>query len=1160
MKKAYLLFFSLFLFASSGFAQEWLQNLPKNKAKENLTLFDFQKAFNTYWDKYDVKGGYYTDENGVKQKAPGWKQFKRDEYFWSSRVNRQTGAFPKTSSIDEYLKWKKQNKQSYKSPTGNWTAMGPESSGGGYSGTGRLNCIAFHPSDNNTYWVGAPSGGLWKTTDDGTNWTVLTDNNDVLGVSDIAVSPDYVNDNTIYIATGDKDGGSMWSLGGGKSNDNNSIGVLKSTDGGNTWSATGLSFNVSDGRTISRLLIHPTDNDILYAATNLGIYKTTDAGASWNLVYDPTSSYENIIDMEFKPGDPSVIYASTKRYWDDALIKISTDDGANWSTLQAFTDKYRVDIAVTPDNPDYLYGVVAGRSGELAEIGRYDASASTWTTLYAGGTDKNLLGYYSDGSGDQRGQAGYDLCIDVSPTDANTIIIGGVISHKSTDGGLSWTCSNCWTSYYVYNKDNYPVVHADQHMLKYRSNGDVFECNDGGVYVSTDDGTSWTVKTGNLVISQLYRLSVAQTRSDAVLAGLQDNGCKRLESGTWTDVKGGDGMEVIIDYNTYDTQYGSYTNGDIARTTSNWSSATDITKDSDGNWMNGISSGESAAWVTPYAIDPTSNSTLYLGLEDLWKSTDNGDSWTKISTVATADHIRSLALAPSNSQYIYMADPDQFWVTTDGGASWTERTTGLPVASNTITYIAVKADDPQTVWVTFGGFDTDRIYQSTDAGANWTNISTGLPSLPVMSVVQNKLNTDNPELYVGTDAGVYVKVGANDWAEFNSNLPNVIVNELEIYYDTNAADSKLRAATSGRGLWESDLWSAPSTPTVTTNSVSNITTTSAESGGNVIDEGASAVTERGIVWSTSADPTTSTGTKITDSSTGTGSYSATITGLSAQTVYHVRAYAINGSGTSYGNDVEFMTDCNAVTDFPFTEGFEDASFPPNCWTSYRGTNDLGTTNDWKLSSTANSGTQSAYVQYEDVGTTVEDWLVTPLLDLPANSPELSFYEREGYSTDYNSVYYVKYSTSSQTDIASFTDIISYDETALTTNFAQRTIDLSTLAGQSVYLAFVMQNDDGDDWYIDDIEIKERTATALNGIKTSSFNIYPNPSSGIFTLNLTSSPEKSELKILNILGKVIVTDSNLKSQTTIDLSKMPKGIYFVELILDNQQQTCKIVIK
>ncbi len=287
--KAYLLPVIILLFALPVKSQKTTLAVAKKSDKTEKTFFEIQKEFYDYWAPYNVQDGYYY-ENGVRKKAAGWKQFKRWEYYWENRVDPVTGKFPSVNRAD--IRKEINMTRGAASSTGSWSSMGPSSSPGGYYGLGRFNCIQFRSGDVNTYYAGSPSGGLWKTTDDGANWTVLTDDNNVLGVSDVVVIAGATTaSDIIYIATGDRDGGSMWTLGGGQSNDNNGIGVLKSTDGGSTWSATGLNFNANEKITVNRILLDPTNNNTLYAATsgsssgsNTGLFKTTDAGVSWTKV------------------------------------------------------------------------------------------------------------------------------------------------------------------------------------------------------------------------------------------------------------------------------------------------------------------------------------------------------------------------------------------------------------------------------------------------------------------------------------------------------------------------------------------------------------------------------------------------------------------------------------------------------------------------------------------------------------------------------------------------------------------------------------------------------------------------------------------------------------------------------------------------------------
>jgi hypothetical protein len=773
------------------------QVLPANQAVDSSngihekSFFEIQKEFYDYWGPKQVKDGYYI-ENGIKQKASGWKLFKRWEWYWESRIDPQTGAFPDVNRAEIYKELKESGGE--RNVSGNWQSLGPNSSPGGYAGLGRLNCVGFRTGDNLTYYAGAPSGGLWKTTDDGVNWTPLTDYNTVLGVSDVVViAGASTATDVVYIATGDRDGGSMWSLGGGTFNDNNTIGVLKSTDGGSTWSATALTYLASANKTTNRILKHPTSDATLYAATTDGVFKTTNGGSSWPQIY----SGNEFISMEFKPGDPTVMYGGTR----SGQIFKSTNSGASWSAVLSVSGGLRVQLAVSANNAAYVYAVVAKADGKLEGIYKSTDSGANFTKVYNGtGAGHYLLGYYCDGSVDG-GQGTYDLCLAADPNNAAILYLGGINTWKSTNSGSGWSPSNMWTSSSTYNPCGSPVAHADKHLLAFQNGSStLFECNDGGLYRTTNGGTSWTHLSNDMIISQMYRLGVSQTSSSSVIAGLQDNGTKSKLSGVWTDVIGGDGMECAIDPTNVNTQYGELNGGGMYRTTNAWASSTSI--------VTGLTG--TAYWVTPYVLDPTTPTTMYVGYSDVWKSINQGTNWTKISSWAGGT-IRSIAVAPSNSNYIYAATQSILYKTTIGGTTWNNITSGLPVGSSYITYVAVKNNDPLTVWVTFGQYNSDRVYQTTNGGTTWTNISAGLPNIPVMCVVQNTQNTSVIELYAGTDVGVYVKVGTADWALYSTGLPNVVVTELEIYYNTAVPHlSRLRAATYGRGMWESELY-APST-------------------------------------------------------------------------------------------------------------------------------------------------------------------------------------------------------------------------------------------------------------------------------------------------------------------------------------------------------------
>jgi len=758
---------SLFLVHSVGFTQPWLKNLPNRSADRSYTLYEYKAAFDQYWAPYNVERGFYY-EDGKKIKAKGWKHFNRWYYSMENQVDKRTGLLPQQSAQDIYRKYKML--KSGNGLTSNWSSLGPNSTTGGYAGIGRLNCVAFHPSDLNTYWVGAASGGLWVTHDNGATWTCLTDNNGVLAVSNIIIPKDFATSNTIYISTGDRDG---W--------DNNSVGVLKSTDGGATWKTTGLSYAISDGNMVNRLIVHPTTQNTLIAATSRGVFKTTDGGTTWSTKLSDMS----FIDFEYKPGDFSTFYGCTS----SGTIYVTRDGGTNWVEVFNESDGSRIELAVTAHDANYVYALISDGSGGFYKMLKSTDAAATFTSVLDH-TTINLLGWEADGT-DSGGQGWYDLALAVSPTNKDIVLVGGVNSWRSTDGGATWNILTHW-----YGANDVQAVHADKHAIEYRSNGDVFECNDGGLYKSSADGENYADRSSGLIISQIYKLSVSATDPNEIIAGLQDNGTKLKSGDTWKDVKGGDGMECIIDYTDVNVQYGTYTNGQISRTLDRWENSTEIQPADAGD----------GAWVTPYIISPDDNNTLYAGYADIWKTTDRGDSWVKISDYASANKFRAMAIAPSNTKVLYVSDASQLYKTTDDGATWSEITGSLPTGSSNITYVAVKNDDENTLWVTMSGYNSKRVYESVDGGTTWTDISSGMPDLPANTIVQNKQVEGEVHLYVGTEVGIYFKKGENDWVEYSTGLPNVRIGEIEIYYDSNPELSKLRAATYGRGMWETPVY------------------------------------------------------------------------------------------------------------------------------------------------------------------------------------------------------------------------------------------------------------------------------------------------------------------------------------------------------------------
>ena len=740
----FLLLLSLY---TSIEAQQWAVSMQDPE----ISFFEVQRQFNEYF------------KDKTYEKGKGWKQFKRWEYFMEDRVDKN-GFF--THAEDAYKVYKdiQQNHLARMSQgsAGKWKSLGPNGSTiASRSGAGRLNCIAFHPTNDNFLVVGAASGGIWYSTDNGNSWHTTTDDMATLGISDIEYSQS--NPNIVYAATGDKDG-----------SDTYSIGVIKSTDGGKHWSPTNMNWGANQRRLIHRVLVHPTNPDIVYASSSVGIYKTTDGGNTWTRLRP--GSFK---DMEFKPGNPNTIYAATT----SGLMR-STNAGVSFSALSVgfATGVSRVEIAVTPANANYLY-VVAGKSSDGGFAGLY-LSTDGGNTFTTKSTTPNILGWQSNGM-DNGGQAWYDLAITVSPTNPNLIFVGGVNIWRSTNAGSTWAIKAHWRG------SGAPYVHADIHELAYANNGTtLWACSDGGAYYGISNASSaWGEKNNGLAIAQMYRMGASATNAKKILSGWQDNGSSKY-TGSWYKVLGGDGMECIIDHSNNNIMYASMYYGNIYRSADGGSNWVEITN----------SINEQGDWVTPYVMHPTVANILYAGYINIYKSVNRGNSWSKLTNFGGSAKIKALAIAPSNPSIMYLSTKYDVKRSTDGGVTWSSISNGI---NGSVTYFAIHPTNPNTVWVTLSGYSSGyKVMKTTNGGQSWQNISGNLPNLPANCIVYEK-NTANG-IYVGMDVGVYYRDdNLGQWVPFMKDLPNVIVDELEIFYP----DHKIRAATFGRGMWESPVYS-----------------------------------------------------------------------------------------------------------------------------------------------------------------------------------------------------------------------------------------------------------------------------------------------------------------------------------------------------------------
>jgi len=341
------------LATTMAFGQPWLQNIQKDQAgASSVNIYELRDAFHAHFEGKD------------QGKGTGYKQFQRYLAFMEPRVY-PSGVFQEDALWKAYRQEEATRLKSG-SFTANWTALGPFDvpaglNGGTSSGVGRINCIAFHPTDPNLFYVGAPSGGVWKTINGGATWTTTTDQLPSLGVSDIGIN--LLNPNILYVVTGDKDGGNTCPT--------YSFGILKSIDAGATWVETGLVHETSSTIRMRRILVHPTNPDILITAGGPGIYRSTDAGATWTQV--STGDY---FDLEFKPNDPTVLFACSS----NSIFK-STDTGLTFEKVSEGLPSSgvgRIEMAVTKANPNVIYAVLSNSDSGFKGLYKSSDTGATW--------------------------------------------------------------------------------------------------------------------------------------------------------------------------------------------------------------------------------------------------------------------------------------------------------------------------------------------------------------------------------------------------------------------------------------------------------------------------------------------------------------------------------------------------------------------------------------------------------------------------------------------------------------------------------------------------------------------------------------------------------------------------------------------------------------
>jgi hypothetical protein len=1124
-----ILLFSLSILYAQQLPLDISNDATKNK-NTNLTFKQASENFERYFATKD------TDKKGS-----GYKPFKRWEYHWSQYL-QEDGTIAPAKHLWKAWEQKQQMTKSAK-VVSNWTTKGPFSQSRN-SGQGRVNTVVVDPNNANTIYVGAPAGGLWKSTDAGVNWTPLTDDLPQIGISGIAIDPDpnnldsEGNSKVIYISTGDDDAG-----------DSFSVGVLKSLDGGATWTQTG---NIA-GNPISsnEIIIDPSNSNRVWVATGSGLFLSTDAGLTW-----VNKQSGHIRDFKLKPGSPNTIYAVSRN-----TFYRSINGGTSFSVitigLPLSNTLGRLKVEVTPAAPNNVYLLTVRTNWAFEGIYK---SVDSGTTFSKTNQSANFFG---------SGQAWYDLAFSVSNTDANTMFVGVLDIWKSTNGGDNFTKINSWF------QQTPSFTHADIHFIRHY-NGVIYVGSDGGVYRSTNNGTTFTDLTTNMSISQFYKVTVSKQNSNKLAGGLQDNGGFSLTNSTWHNYHGGDGMDSASDPNDENTFYGFMQFGQ------------NLFKTNDGGLTGStVTSGPSNGnWITPLVVNK--GSELYAGYSQLYKL--ENDSWTQISNYFFGGNLEVIEIDPSNNDIIYVSRGRTLYKSIDKGITFTvylSSQTGLS-SGTTISSIEIHNTNSDIVWITTAGASTSvpssghtggSVYKSTDGGQSFTNITDNLPNESKF-VIRHHIYSPNNSIYVGTALGVYYRDDIiNTWEVFSTNLPNVAVTDIEI----NPYDDTITASTYGRSVWQSSI-TTTTFPSIEIDFLNISSPNNSVSCGevspqfNVFNNGTNVITSLTVNYNIDSDAN-----QVFNWSGSIAPNNAAIINLPTSSSLTEGEHTLNATivlandANQSNNSSQSSFTVNQTSTGQYINTFGDVN--PDQWIAH---------NLWEIdtptTTSFNNVVTSGYVtnasgNYSD--NTIA-YLYSPCYNLAMlENPVLKF--KMVFDIEINwDVLYIEYSLDQGTTWqvlgtaadpnwynSSFIDpnralTIGKQWTGIDNTLKEYSYDLVALTNESSILfrfKFASdQNTNNEGVVIDDFVIDATAILAINDFDKDAFSIYPNPSSDIFNIRrINGNGEEMKLQVFDVTGKLIrnhtnITDNNYK----LDMVDVAKGVYFMRISIDNKQLVKKLI--
>jgi photosystem II stability/assembly factor-like uncharacterized protein len=686
-----------------------------------------------------------------------------------------------------------------------WTNIGPTNAnyiknGGtinGITDSGRIRDIVVDPGNNYIIYVAFSGGGVWKTTDGGGTWSPRTDTLGSLSTGALAMDPS--NSSTLYLGLGDPFDGT-------------GVGLVKTTDGAGNWSAP---VYLGSSTVIADLIVSPSAPSVVLAATNEGLYRSTNSGASFSKITIATGQagdpYVWSLDSRGGSGfvlsleaNPAATTGTT-----DGQVWISADNGATWNRSTGVTKAAgvgRISVAVAPSNRQVIYAMAAipnaTSTADLSDIFKSTDGGTSFNGL--GAATKNYVNTNSESSSVGSilyGQGWYNHMAIVSPTDPNTAYFGGaLLMAKTTDGGVTFRQMTNWLAQF-----SLPYVHADFHAAGFAADGTFYVGSDGGLFRSFDQGLSWTDDLNVGIASHLiYEVGSSPASPSAVIGGLQDNGT-RVRVGatsTFNQTIGGDGFACDINLANASNMIGSLYYTRIQKSTDGGLNFTQAC-----SGIQGCGNSASAPFLTKMAVwegDATGNTLFTATNTKVYKSTNYAGRWSSLrgrGLPTSSFFIRNLNVAKSNGSVIgVVANGGRAFKSTNGGSNFTELA-ALPNNSLSLSYIHFDHTNPSVIYVASvaPSATATHLWKSINGGTSWTAIDlNGFPAgIPVNIVVTDP--TDAQTLFAGTHLGVYRSTdGGASWARFGANMPLVNVTDLNI----SPTGSLFRAATFGRSAWE----------------------------------------------------------------------------------------------------------------------------------------------------------------------------------------------------------------------------------------------------------------------------------------------------------------------------------------------------------------------